>query len=619
MTGIVGFTFSGSTASAETRLLAMLDAVKDHPSYHVDHWVGDGIALGRVSLGRLDKQPQPIWNEDRTRCIVFEGELSGASPLRSRLEAGGHQFTVGNSAELLLHLWEEEGEKGLLALNGGFTFAIWNTVDRSLVLGNDRFGFRSVFYASGSEEGRPYCAFACGVRGLLADKLLPRQVDLVGMSQALHFEYVMADRTYIKGCKMLLPASVLCAADGRSTLHRYWRWRMPEVYPLRSREYYLGRMLELIEQAMARQLPAEGQRAGVNLSGGLDSRMLIGALGKQTDAHNLHTYTFGQEDCDDVRLAAQVAHAMGTQHQSLPLPPDYLLQYASTGVRLTDGMDSCIHIHSVANIDQQAREVDFLYTGFYVDSITNPAGTREWLVHVDDDTALRQHYEYMHRLFPQERDEDIYTPEFIKATREEFDASFRETVMEYKGSTMFTWVEGVEVTQRQRRLIQCGNDLLRWQVECRTPFTDTDFVDFCMALPPAHRLERYLFTQVFTRSLPKLAKIPNDRTGMPFIVDAQYLSKQVQHNLRYWLHQHGLGQRPQHQRKLYADYRQWFRTVLRPWVEETLLDNKTQQRGILQPAALQRIVHEHMTGAVDRTREIGMLLSNELWHRAYLD
>jgi len=619
MTGIVGFTFSGSTASAEDRLLAMLDAVKDHPDYHVDHWVGDGVALGRVSLGRIDKQPQPIWNEDRTRCIVFEGELFGASPLRSRLEASGHKFTVGNSAELLLHLWEEDGEKGLLALNGGFTFAIWNTVDRSLVLGNDRFGFRSVFYASGVEEGRPYSAFACGVRGLLADSLLPRQVDLVGLSQALHFEYVMADRTYIKGCKLLPPASVLCTADHRSTLHRYWHWSMPETYPLRSREHYVETMMELMQKAVARQLPGEGERAGVNLSGGLDSRMLIGILGKQTDARNLHTYTFGQEDCDDVRLAAQVAQAMGAPHQSLPLPPDYLLRYAATGIRLTDGMDSCIHIHSVANIAQQAREVDLLYTGFYVDSITNPAGTREWLVPVDDDTALRQHYEYMHRLFPQDREEDIYTPEFVRATHEEFDASFRETVMEYKGSSMFTWVEGVEVTQRQRRLIQCGNDLVRWQVECRTPFTDTDFVDFCMALPPAHRLERFLFTQIFTRSFPKLAKIPNDRTGMPFIVDAQYLSKQARHNLRYWLHQHGMGKRPQHQRKLYANYGQWFRTVLRPWVEETLLDRKTQQRGILQPAALQRVVNEHMTGAVDRTREIGMLLSTELWHRAYID
>jgi asparagine synthase (glutamine-hydrolysing) len=377
-------------------------------------------------------------------------------------------------------------------------------------------------------------------------------------------------------------------------------------------------MLQRIQQAVGRQLPPQGSRAGVNLSGGLDSRMLLGALGTQLNPGSLRTYTFGQEGCDDKRLAQQLAQIVGTQHQSLSLPADYLLEYAPIGVRLTDGMDSCIHIHSVANVDRQASEVDFLYTGFYVDSITNPAGTREWLVRIDDDTALNLHYEYMHRLFPRDPAEEIFTPEFLGATRDEFDASFRQTVNEFKGDTMFTWVEGVEITQRQRRLIQCGNDLVRWQVECRTPFTDTDFVDFCVALPPAHRLERYLFTDVFVRNYPKLAKVPNDRTGMPFVVDFRYLSQQAKHNMRFWLFQRGIGERPQYRRKLLSQYDVWFRTALRPWVEETLLDTRSLQRGIIQPAALQRTLNEHMTGAVNRTREIGMLLSIELWHRAYM-
>ena len=92
MTGIVGFTYSDGRDAAEARLQAMLDAVKDHPSYHVDRWIGDGIALGRVSLGRIDKVSQPVWNEDRTLCTFFEGELFDVGPVRQRLEGAGHRF-----------------------------------------------------------------------------------------------------------------------------------------------------------------------------------------------------------------------------------------------------------------------------------------------------------------------------------------------------------------------------------------------------------------------------------------------------------------------------------------------------------------------------------------------
>lgn len=615
MTGIVGFTYSGDAAVADAELSAMLLAVQDHPSYRVDKWVGDGVALGRVSLGRIDKQPQPVWNEDRTLCLVFEGELFNTVQLRTELEAAGHVFGPGSAAELVLHLWEQHGADGLKRLNGSFTFAVWNSVDRSLAVGNDRFGFRHVYYALLGNQ----LAFACGVRGLLAHSRLPRTIDKVGIAQALHFEYLLGDRTYVEGVKLLPPAAVLYAQSERFARHRYWQWSMPEYYQPHSYDEYRRELMRLFKQSAARQVPDAAVRGGMNLSGGQDSRMLLGVMSTQMDVGNLQTYTFGIEGCDDVVLARQAAHAMHAPHNALPLPDDYLTTYAQLGVRLTDGMDSSIHIHSLANITTQAQQVDLLYTGYYIDAIADSDSTREWLVRFDDDTSMRLHFDHMHKVFASESDPAIYTPEFLAATHEEFNAAFRQAVGEVKDVTMANWLDSVEIVHRQRRLTQFGNDLIRWQMECRTPFTDADIVDFCLTLPPALRVERYLFTGALINSFPKLAKVPNDRTGMPFLVDAHYLSLQARHNLHYWLHKRSLVRSvPKHRRKLYARYDLWFRGSLRQWVEGILLDRRTLERGILQAEAIRRVVREHMAGA-DYTREIGMLLSVELWHRAYID
>ena len=330
----------------------------------------------------------------------------------------------------------------------------------------------------------------------------------------------------------------------------------PKYYQPHSFDEYERELVRLYKQSAARQMPDSAVQGGMNLSGGLDSRMLLGALSTQMDARNLHTYSFGIEGCDDVALGRQAARAVQAPHQALPLPDDYLMTYAPLGVRLTDGMDSSIHIHSLANITAQAQEVDLLYTGYYSDSITDSDGTREWLVRFDDETSLRLHYKYLHKVFPNDPDPTIYTPEFLAATQEEFEAAFRQAVGEVKDVTMSNWMDSVEIVHRQRRLTQFGNDLIRWQLECRTPFTDTDVVDFCLKLPPALRVDRCLFTGTLVNNFPKLAKVSNDRTGMPFLVDARYLSLQARHNLHDRLYKRGLVRdRPNHKRKLYARLR----------------------------------------------------------------
>lgn len=613
MTGIVGFFPVESRAAAEDRLARMLAAVCDHESYQVDAYCDQAVALGRVSLGLLDRTPQPIWNEDESSCIVFEGELFERGQLRQTLEARGHAIRNGNSAELALHWFEEFGDAGLARLNGGFAFAIWNVRRRELVLANDRLGQRHLYCTSAGE----HFAFACGVRGLLADERTPRTTDPIALLQALSFEHLLGDRTYLAGVKLLPPATVLRVSDEGCRQSTYWVLEIAETHELRSRQEYLEGMHYLLKQAVARQLP-ETARAGVNLSGGLDSRMLLGLFSELTSPPRAKCFTFGVPGCDDIRIGAELARAVNAPHEVMPLSPDYLLQVGETAVRLTDGMDSLIHVHTLASIAHQSQQLDVLYTGYYSDTLADSDGARETLVHFPDDTVVQWQFDYMHRLFPQEAAETIFTPEFYADHYAAFREDYRRVLLGTRSYIASNWMDRVEMVHRQRRLTQFGNDLVRWRIECRTPFCDRDLVDFCLAMPPALRVERFLFTETLKVFHRALAKVTQDRTGMPLVNDATYMRRELYRNLRWYLHRRGLGGPPIHHKQPYTRYDEWFRTALRPWVESVLLSKAALERGILRPEVLRRVVEDHMAGRRNYMREIGMLLSVELWHEQHL-
>lgn len=614
MTGIVGFVDAEPANPAGQLLSRMLAAVCDHEKYHVDAYCEEGLGLGRVHLGILDQAPQPLWNEDRSLCLVFEGELYGYAPLKAQLQAGGHKLQTGSGAEVALHWLEEMGEAGLTAFNGAFMLALWNKRERTLLLAGDRLGQRPLYYAN--YAGR--FAFACGVRGLLADPALPHAVDLVAVRQALTYEYVLEDATYLRAARLLPAGCALQVVDGKPTLHRYWALEYPQQYAYREREEHLARLVEHMRQAVARQLP-DGAAAGVSLSGGLDSRMMLGLLAEQCGPQNLRAYTFGIPGCDDIRIAEQLAAAAGVAHKVLPLPPDYLIRLAAVGVRLTDGMESCVHMHALARLDGEADEVGVMYTGYLMDSLISPDADREWVAHYDDASALRILHADIRQLFKQAPQEEIFTDRFLHATDEGLHASFARVAEETRCYLLSDWQNCMELTQRQRRFTRYGNDLLRWQVECRTPYADADLVDVCLGLPPALRLDRFVFREALVEHFHKLAKAPLDRTGLPLVNDMRYWQIQLNRHVRWHLHNRGIGQAPVHRYQVYARYDLWMRQELRTWVESILLDERALERGICTPAGLRLLVGKHMDGSADFSRELGMLLSIELWHRMYVD
>jgi asparagine synthase (glutamine-hydrolysing) len=613
MPGLVGIVSDLDGESTKTQLINMIHAMQQKDWYKSDQYIGAGVGLGRVSTALLNPEPQPIWNEDKTVCIVMEGELFDSKSLKQELIVKGYRFELDNDAELILHLFEEYGKDFAIRLNGVFVAAIWNQREQELLLVNDRLGLRPLYYAS--YNGR--FAFASGVRALLTDPSFPRIVDAVAIAQMLSFEYILGNRTLLRNAQLLPPASLLILHGGNFTISPYWEACFSNPYHLRGREEYLEGLIHYMRQAVARQMPGDIP-AGLNLSGGLDSRMLLGLLRADQPILPLRTYTFGVPGCDDVRIARELAHLMHVPHSHFELKPAYLLNLVEEGVRLTDGMESAVHMHALANLETQAGQVRILYTGFLADYLVSPEIKREWLANFDSESIKNFIFNDINILFRKISNEDLYTKDFQRQFGLEYVEDFQNRVAESRAANLADWRDQFDLYQRQRRFTKQGDELLRSRVICRTPFSDNDLVEFSLSMPPGLRLERLIFIEALVRLFPNLAKVPWDKTGFPLVPSARELYLRFDQQARWQLRKYGFKGIPDRHRRSYVDYDSWMRTELRGWVEGILLSKRTSERGYFNPSFIRNLVSLHMDGQ-NFSAELGILITIELWHRQFLD
>jgi hypothetical protein len=175
-----------------------------------------------------------------------------------------------------------------------------------------------------------------------------------------------------------------------------------------------------------------------------------------------------------------------------------------------------------------------------------------------------------------------------------------------------------DLTQRVPRMTINGVEVVRSHATVRLPFSDRDLVDFACQLPPGMQFNRHLITQAFLTTYPHLAKIPNTATGLPYIACGRDVALRARQLVQWHLRKRGLGWLAGPQRRPYKDYNGWFRTVLKTWVEDTLLSQRALQRPYYNPDYVRSLVAEHMAGS-NHAVKLGALLSLELWHRQFLD
>ena len=184
-------------------------------------YLGDGIAMGFRRLSIIDiteSGDQPIYNEDKTLVLTFNGEIYNYRPLREELLAKGHTFRTQTDSEVLVHGFEEWGPGLLNRLRGMFGFAIWNTKEKSLFLARDFFGIKPLHYSM--QDGR--FLYGSEIKSLLAFPGFRKKFNARALDRYISFEYMPPPETFFEDVFLLPPAHYLVLKDGKIEITRYW-------------------------------------------------------------------------------------------------------------------------------------------------------------------------------------------------------------------------------------------------------------------------------------------------------------------------------------------------------------------------------------------------------------
>src|SRR5574341_616318 len=237
-----------------------------------------GLAHARLSIIDLEGGWQPIFNEDKTVCIVFNGEIFNYLELREILESKGHRFATRSDTEVIVDLYEEYGADSLKHLNGQFALAIWDKRFQRLFIARDRVGIRPLFYTTVENQ----FLFASEVKAIFADNRVRREVDPFALDQIFSFWMTIPPRTAFKDIHELPAGYYLTIDHGKIEQHKYWDLDFNPLEVIRTEEEYADELRELLIDSTRLQLRADVP-VGAYLSGGIDSSVITTLIKQYTD------------------------------------------------------------------------------------------------------------------------------------------------------------------------------------------------------------------------------------------------------------------------------------------------------------------------------------------------
>jgi len=583
---------------------------------------GVGLAMRRLSIIDVAAGQQPIYNEDRSAVIVYNGEVYNHVELRRELEAHGHVFRTRADTEAILHAYEEYGEECPAHLNGMFAFAIWDRRRRRLFIARDRMGVKPLYYHF---DGRRLL-FGSELKSILAVADVPREIDAEALDAFLTFEYIPAPKSIFRGIHKLPSAHWLSLEQDRLTVQRYWRLQYRAT--ARSEEEQAEQLVELLRDAVKIRLMSEVP-LGAFLSGGLDSSSIV-AMMAQTSQHGVKTFSIGFDDTtyNELPYARRIAREFNTEHHEEIITPDalrltekiihqldepfgdfsvfptYMVSEMArkyvTVVLSGDGGDELLAGYDTYIADRTARRYQRLPAWLRRRGIEPlvaslpPTDKKKGLVNKSRRfiegarlPAGLQHVRWM--IFMQQAEKRrLYAPAlrqalqgynpygFIEEKFAECDSPHALDQQEYV-DLMTYLVDDI--------LVKVDRMSMAVSLEARTPFLDYRFVEFCASLPPAARLRgsqtKYLLKRAMKGILPEeILQRRKEGFSIP-----------IKH---------------------------WIKEELDPLLREFLSPATVRQTGYFDEDYILQLLTEHRSGRENHSHRLWALLMFHMWHRQYM-
>ena len=345
MCGITGF-YSKKIADRDETIQKMTDTLF-HRGPDSAGYYGDGdfsMGMRRLSIIDLSTGAQPVYNENKTIAVVFNGEIFNFQTLRENLEKKGHRFYTKTDTEILVHLYEEEGEDFLSKLNGMFAFCIYDKNKKEIFIGRDRMGKKPLYYYCKDGE----FVFGSEIKSLLAFPGYKKEINQDALLKYLTFGYVPAPLSIFKNIYKLPAGNQLRIRldEGNMKLatKEYWDFDFSQKINLSPKEI-CDRLDGLLSSAVERRLVSDVP-LGVFLSGGVDSSLMVSMAAKFMPGKKIKTFSigFGEKNFDESAYSALVAKKYATEHHLKIFKPSEALGVLG---EITDSLDEPISDPSV--------------------------------------------------------------------------------------------------------------------------------------------------------------------------------------------------------------------------------------------------------------------------------
>ncbi len=579
------------------------------------------LGMRRLSIIDLATGQQPIYNTDRTKLIVFNGEIYNYRELKKDLESRGFKFRTNSDTETIIHAYDAFGADCVKRLDGMFAFAIWDIAEQRLFMARDRVGKKPLFYTVTSNGE---FVFGSELKVLLEHGGVAREIDHGAMDSYLTFGYVPEELCIFKGVHKLEPGHFLTFHNGEVRTERYWDFDYAAEQLTSTEGEIAGELLDKLRDAVTARLISEVP-LGAFLSGGVDSSAVVGLMSQVMD-QPVKTFSIGfnEDSFDELKYARLAARHFKTDHHEFILTPDFvdviddlvwhfdepfadssalptymvskLAREHVTVVLSGDGGDELFagYTRYVTDRDRSglerlphgirrnlirplseamphgARGKNFLFNisldaaGRYIDSISHFNGPRKRKLYSDEMTTR------MNGTFA--RGEKLYRE--IASSIESDDQTEKLLYLDSK-----TYLPSDILTKVDRMSMASS-------LEARSPLLDHHLIDYVTRIPMSMKLKggetKYIFKKAISGFVPQ-----------------EILRREKQ----------GFG----------VPIGDWINLQLRDRIIGDLSDQRSISRGYFDPKYVNLLVDEHSRGRRDHSHVLWTLWMLELWHRRYID
>lgn len=623
MCGIAGkFIFDHHTKVEQKEIRRMCTTLVHRGPDDEGLYVNSSVGLGhrRLSIIDLNSGKQPISNEDGTVWTVLNGEIYNYVELRESLIRRGHRFSTETDTEVIVHLYEEQGENFLSSLRGMFAIALWDNRDRKLLLARDRIGKKPLFYSITSQKT---LLFGSEIKAILQDPDVKRELDIEGLDAYLSLLYVPAPLTMFKGIQKLPAGHLLTCADEKIVVREYWDLHyQPTTF---HRESDAEDNLEAILQESVKIRLRSDVPIGAFLSGGVDSSSVVAVMaGLLARPVVTCAVGFNEAQYNELPYAEEVAKHLKCEYHQHIIQANVidLLPRLIESFDEPFGDSSAVPTFYVSQMTRKYATValsgdggDEVFAGYsrhYLQRLEcrlrrNVLGTigsgmvasmASWLPDMKGKSTLQKlgmspdqayAYKHYHALFNETLKDQLYSNDLLKACSSyDVSAIFRSYYKRCDAKDPLDKALYVDLKTylTDDILVKVDRMSMAHALEVRAPLLDHKLIEFTATLPPSLKLKgkttKYLLKQIMGNRLPSNV-FTREKHGFTMPVG------------------------------------EWLRGPLSEMVEASLFSSVAQSRGLFNTKFVRSLWQNHLSRRADYSHHLWMLLMFELWCLRYLD